>query len=388
MNLLAALMLLSLADIPQVEVETLAGVKTTGQLISVDAAGWKIKTADQEVSVEARSVLTMRLASGAAAVEKRGGIEAVLIDGAKVSASTIVLSGTEASIESNIAGNMTLPRSVLASVRLGASPTAVDESWSELLVREKKQDMLVIRKGEVLDFVEGVVGELTAETVKFLLDGDNITIKRENVFGMIFYQRTPPPSAEPVARVEFINGDKLLLRQISSDGSVFSLTTATGGKLSVPIDQVKELDMSFGKLKWLSDVKPRDIQHEFRFIDVGAAYEVNEDVYGGRLRIGNKVFDRGVSIRSKTQVRYRLDGDYNRFQSWLGIQKGYAGDVRVVVSVDGKALHESVVKPNDAPVRIDLDVAGKYSLEVLVDYGTVQSDIGDHLVLADAVLLK
>ena len=388
MNFLAALMLLNLADVPQVEVETLAGVKTTGQLISVDAAGWKIKTADREVAVEARSVLSMRLAAGAATVEKRGGIEAVLVDGAKVSATTIVLSGTEATVESNIAGNMTIPRGALASVRLVASPTAVDESWAELLLREKKQDMLVIRKGEVLDFVEGVVGEVTAETVKFLLDGDNIAIKRDNVFGVIFYQRTPPPGVEPIARVEFINGDMLLLRQVSSDGSVFSLATVGGGKLSVPIDQVKAIDMSFGKLKWLSDVKPRDLQHEFRFIDVGAAYEVNEDVYGGRLRIGNKVYDRGISIRSKTQVRYRLDGDYSRFQSWLGIQKGYAGDVRVVVSADGKSLHESVVKSNDPPVRIDLDIAGKNSLEILVDYGTVQSDIGDHFVLADAVLLK
>jgi hypothetical protein len=388
MKLMAALMLLNLADAPQVEIEAVSGQKTVGQVMSLDAAGWTIKTSEKEVKLDARSVLSMRLTAGAGTVGKRGGVEVVLEDGAHIGAKTIELDGKQATLESNIAGKLSLDRTVLASVRLVASPTAVDETWAELLKREKKQDMLVIRKGEVLDFVEGVIGKVTAEHVNLLLDDENVPVPRAKVFGLIFYQRASQKSAKASARVDFINGDRLLLRQVASDGTAFHMTAVTGAKFSVPINQVKELDLSFGKLKWLSDLEPRDIKHEFRLIDVGSEYEVNEDVDGGRLRIGNNEYTRGVSIRSKTEVRYRLDGDYNRFQSWVGIQKGYGGDVRIVIKADGKPLHNSIVKPNEKPVRIDLDVGGKYSLEVLVDYGTVQSDVGDHLVLADAVLLK
>ena len=388
MKLMAALMLLNLADVPQVEVETIGGSKTVGQVVSVDAAGWTIKADGKDVSLTARSVLSMRLVSGAAPVQKRGDIEVELIDGAKLGVSKVALMGKAIEVESSIVGKMTIPRTAVASVRLMGAQAALVESWKGLLERDKKQDMLVTSKGVVLDFYEGVIGKMTDEKVNFLLDDTSIGVPRNKVFGLIFHHRTEAGGPKPSASIEFINGDKLLLRQASSDGEVFNLTTATGGKLSVPINQVKSVDMSYGKLKWLSSLEPRDVKHEYRFIDVGAAYEVNEDVYGGRLRIGNSVYNRGISIRSRTEVRYRLDGDYNRFQTWVGIQKGYAGDVNIVISVDGKPIHKSVVKQGTPPVRLDLEVGGKYSMEILVDYGTVKSDIGDHLVLGDAVLLK
>jgi hypothetical protein len=73
----------------------------------------------------------------------------------------------------------------------------------------------------------------------------------------------------------------------------------------------------------------------------------------------------------------------------MGIQHGYAGDVHVEMSVDGQRLLTRDVTPQDeAPFEVDLDVSGKFVLEILVDYGKVESDIGDHLVLAEARLLK
>jgi hypothetical protein len=73
----------------------------------------------------------------------------------------------------------------------------------------------------------------------------------------------------------------------------------------------------------------------------------------------------------------------------MGIQHGYAGDVYVEISADGqKLLAESVSPLDKEPFNVELDVSGKFQLEILVDYGTVESDIGDHLVLAEARLLK
>ena len=73
----------------------------------------------------------------------------------------------------------------------------------------------------------------------------------------------------------------------------------------------------------------------------------------------------------------------------MGIQHGYAGDVHVQISADGQHLLTQDVSPQDeAPFKIDLNISGKFTLEILVDYGKVESDIGDHLVLAEARLLK
>ena len=112
---------------------------------------------------------------------------------------------------------------------------------------------------------------------------------------------------------------------------------------------------------------------------------------GGPLRLGNKIYSRGLCIHSKTLLKYRLGGEYRRFQAVTGIDhlvasNGY-GDCRLVISGDGKKLLEADVKAKDSPRPLDLDVANVVNLEVLVDFGG-NLDISDHLDLADAKLVK
>ena len=135
-------------------------------------------------------------------------------------------------------------------------------------------------------------------------------------------------------------------------------------------------------------MKPRDLKHEYQIINIQPELKVNRSLYGEPLKIGSRSFDRGICVRSKTNVRYRLNGDFNRFQTWIGIQDTYKGDVVVTISCDGTELFSGEVAPEDDPKRLDLDVSGKYSLEILVDYGKLDLDIGDLFVLGDARLLK
>ncbi len=260
-----------------------------------------------------------------------------------------------------------------------------------MLNKERRQDWLVIDKGEVLDYYEGVIGKITDTHVHLLLDGDEVPVKRERVFGLLFYQadrnRTPPATV----RVDLVSGDRLFSRAVALDAGDFIVNLAAGPEAVIPVDRVRSVDFSYGKLTWLSDMEPREIRHEFQWIDSAEIkeYRADRDTYGKRLKLAGRIYERGVCIRSKTTVRYRLDGDYTRFQALMGIQQGYSGDVHVRFVVDGAELQQSAVEPGaKEPTRIDLDVNGKFSLEVIVDYGKADSDIGDHLVLANARLLK
>ena len=74
------------------------------------------------------------------------------------------------------------------------------------------------------------------------------------------------------------------------------------------------------------------------------------------------------------------------------IDKG--GDVHVVISGDGKVLHESdvsVLGPDGKtalpPIPLDLNISGVRDLEILVDFGG-NNEISDHLDLADAKVTK
>jgi hypothetical protein len=387
MKTLLTWLVLAFADGPQVDVATLNGQQKTGELVSVDAKEWKLRVNGREESIAASDILTATWPPATAKLEAAP-FELKLIDGSKLAVTQATLEGDWLTVESASLGKQKLARTTIASLRLGAPAGPIEQSWADLSQRDKKQDMLVIRKNDVLDFVEGVVGKITATDVQVLLDGEPVTVKREKVFGVVVYQRATS-NQKPVGSLELMNGDKLFARSVVLTNGQFQVTLPTGGEASVPLIQVRRVDFSLGKLTWLGDLKPRDMKHDFILMDGLPEYGVDRSLLGERLRVGDKFFDRGVWIHSKTRLKYRLEGDYSRFQAWMGIQSSHTGNVHVEFLADGqKLLAADVMAGAKAPQRVDLDLKGKFVLEVVVDYGDDGDDIGDHLTLGDARLTK
>jgi hypothetical protein len=383
----AVMVLLAMVNAPQVEISTIEGTRHSGSLTSADGASWKIEIDGKAVEVPMSSILEARLQTKGEG-QPAPPHETVLTDGSRIGTSSVALSGDKLTIAAASTDAIEIPRSVVGNIRLAESPSSLDDQWVALLERERREDWLVLRKQDKLDFVPGVISRINETHVFLLLDGDTVSVPRPKVFGVILRQRQTRKS-ELTGIVELVSGDRLAVRSVVSKGADFMLQLAAGPSIVVSMQSVQVFDFSAGKLTWLSSLKPRDIKHEFRFIDPAAPLKNDKDVWGDELQLGNQTFSRGVCLRSKTVVRYRLNGDYSRFVSLMGIQHGYAGDVHVEMSVDGQRLLTRDVTPQDGtPFAVDLDVSGKFVLEILVDYGKVESDIGDHLVLAEARLLK
>ena len=394
MNAIAALLVLAFADpAPTVDIATLSLKHSRGELISADAAGWKLRRDGQEETVAIDDILTVEVLAAAKPASSPA-LQVMLMDGSKLNAAQVGQESDAVTIESSSLGAQKLARAAVSSIRFAASPSLVDASWIELLQRERRQDLLVVKKGDVLDFVEGVVSKITANEVQVLLDKEPVTLKREKVFGVIYFQKAAA-TQKPSGLVELVNGDRLFVRRVSASDGQFVLSLMSGAEAKIPLSDVQRLDLSLSKT-WLSDLKPRDVKYEPSFLSLGAnatpldAYRADYDVdtQNRRLQVRDKEFHRGVSIRSKTLLRYRLNGDYARLRSWMGIQKGFYGDVHVELSLDGQKVLAADVLPEKEPQAIDLDVSGKFVLDVLVDYGANNYDVGDHLVLGHARLTK
>ncbi|MFN0055741.1 MAG: NPCBM/NEW2 domain-containing protein [Planctomycetales bacterium] len=375
-------------DLPSVEVTTLKGERHQGALVELSDRALRLSRESETIDLSLAEVLEVHLASPPT-TEPASGARVVLADGTQVTCREFAVRKNQATLDSLQCGAFAVPIARVAHVRLGISTAKLDEAWEGLLARESKKDLLVLRKEDSLDFLDGVAGDI-GEKISFLIDGDEIPVARDRVYGLIL-RRKAGNLSKPICQMTLTGGDRLQASRVAWDGSQFLVRLAAGADLTLAEDAPLHLDFSAGKVKYLSQLEPRDAKYVSFWGDEPIIHEYRRDrsLDGAPLTLAGKVYPRGIALHSKSTLRYRLAGDYARFQAMLGIDDSVRrqGHVRVVISGDGKSLYAGDVKGTDPPRPLDLDVGGVRDLEILVDFGA-DLDIADHLDLADAKLIK
>jgi hypothetical protein len=149
------------------------------------------------------------------------------------------------------------------------------------------------------------------------------------------------------------------------------------------------LTVEGGRRVYLGSLTPTSANEEGAFGTVWP-HRVDHDLDGSPLNLRGTRYAHGVVAHSKATLTWDLGGAYLRLHALAGITDLVApeGDCALAISGDGKVLFSrDSIKGTDAALPVDLDVSGVKVLEMRVDYGA-RYDIGDHLALADAWLLK
>jgi hypothetical protein len=373
---------------PPVELTTLTGRRVTGALVELSPEHASMKSHGKDVRIPLVEVLDLRTMRPKPAVppdSRRP--ELTLTDGSRLYWTALRVGDRQISVETSQLGKFTVPLTAVSSVRFASLDRQVADAWKDLSARDVTQDMLVIAKGSVLDHLDGTVGTVDGTSIHFVLDGEERAAKREKVFGIVYARRNADAS-KPVCELSTTGGDLLKVQNVAWSASQLKIGLLGGAQLVVPAELVLSLDFSSGKVRYLSQLEPREVKYT-PFFDQVWTYCRDRPRDGGSLRLGNKEYARGLWIHSRTFLKYRLSGDYRRFQAVMGIDQAVAplGNVHVVISGDGKTLLESDVRGSDPPQNLDLDVAGVRDLDILVDFGG-DLDIADHLDLADAKVIK
>ncbi len=386
---------------PAAEIETLKGDRLEGDLTALDASTVVLKKGGSSTTIPLAEVLELRFPA-APPPEPSTGPRIALHDGSRLTLTAFSVADDQARCETSF-GSFRVPVARLSHVRFGISTTKLDEAWNALLKRESKNDLLVVKKEDVLDFLAGTASDV-GDKIGFLLDGDEVPVSRDKVYGIIFHRRAPS-LPRPVCEVRLSGGDVLAITRFAWDGGDLKVRTAAGIDLTVPAAQLAALDFSAGKVQYLSQLEPRDVKY-VPFFEIIWEYRRDRSLDGTPLSVGGKSYARGLALHSKTTLRYRIAGEYTRFQAVAGIDDTVAqlnrpfigadgkpderyssAYVRLVISGDGKPLFNSIVKGTDAPRSLDLDVTNVRDFEILVDFGN-EADVADHLDLAGARFLK
>ena len=390
---LACLLLLSdpAADVPggvPAVVTTLDGTATEGTITAIDAEAVRIDDQAQPLgevqTVDIVDVVPERLDDAGCVVQLADGTIWVAADATRTTReTTITLPGNE----SGAAGEtVTAPSESVRSIRLAILDEATADGWADLLDGDRRDDLLVVRKGDRLDFVACVVGEITAETIAVRVGGRDRTLPRTKAFGVIFPARSARTKAAAV--VALTDGSRVPASAVTFDGAAFTIATATGQRLTRAADAVAAVDLAGGRMVRLASLTPR-VQYEQkdRIFDGQRALRVGQNVLGMPPYVGARTDPQAIWMHSGTRARFPLPRGSVRLQATAGIDEIDGADIParpIAVSVlgDGESLWSQTLQPRE-PVTLDVPLDGVRQLTIEVE-GFTPDGIREHLVLLGA----
>lgn len=396
-----------------------------GEIVTVDSRILSLATANgSRESVSIDRVLRIETAVGpaVAAAAQRG--EVLFVDGTRISASDFATEGAEAILlGTTLSSGGNTPINVkLDQVRavrlmpLEANVPTLESEWKDLLAGNAAGDLIVIRKAGAanLNFVEGTLGDTRAAAVSFTLDGETMEVNRNKVFGVLYFRQKAPESS--AAAVITGPGLRIPASKVSYSDGQFVVDSVALGRVTLPASAIDAIDYSIDRLQYLSDLDP--VRHTwspspteavaksllgsvardraFYAPDLTLEYpfeSLSDDEASSAGLSEIKVFRKGLAIRSRTEVVYRVPAGFESFRATAGIDPRTRATGNVVVTLvgDGRTLVEQPIRGQDGPVELECNVAGIKQLGIVVDFGDSKSwnrGTGDNLHLGGARFIK
>lgn len=376
-----------------VAVTTLAGEEVSGRMTQLDDRQLLLTTAagDRALTVANLLQVTLQPKASPAAPDISAWVE--LVDGTRLVGASFTAAAGKAKFKSH-GQDVEITTRMLAHVRFRQHDERLAKQWEDSLSRADASDLIVVRVGENLDYVDGVIKEVTADNVVLELDGETRPLSRERVDGLVFFNPNKPNFGDPVCIVDA--GTPIRARSLKLAEGGFELMTLSGARMTLAAADVRSLDFSAGKLLYLGDVEP-DSTDVVKYLGPAIPLELemhkprrNQSPDGQPLTIEGTSYKKGLGIRSRTELAYRLRNGYRRLEAIAGIDdevRGKGGNVRLLIKGDDRVLFDETIDDVRGAVPLSLDVSGVNRLTILVDFGENQG-FADHLDLANVRVLK
>lgn len=393
----------ALAELPVV-VTQVDGSRLSGSLEKWHTDSISLRTENGTVSIAASQLLRIGWSSSKAKTAAETNF-LQLVDGTRVPYETFVVEDRQATIRSPLATEpLALPTERIGYIQFRSdAPDLTDV--------ELEGDSLVIykKKSGTFDRLSGVLGDVTTEQVQFSWEGDKIPVKRTKVAALAYFHAKTPKAEKAVCWLRLQGGGQLPVASLKINADSLAVRTTGDLAFSIPIISVIAADYSEGKLTYLSNLTPRSQTWHPR-IDLPKTAEMIQSyglprrdqsfsgsaitlawpdkktgILGGR----RKTFEKGLALRSRTTLRYRLPAGMTRFLTTAGIDPETAaeGHVTLEIFADNRSIWQGEISGGEEPTKINVELGRARELRIVVDYGE-NLDFGDRLHLAEACVSR
>jgi hypothetical protein len=389
-----------------VELKTLKGESIKGEVVSLTAKEIVIASDGKKVTTSLDQVLNITFSdeyTKFGADDKYILVE--LTDGTQLKCAKVGLKGKEATLQTLQDQKITLPMTRLSWILNDAhDPKNVQAFKERVLGKRKARDILAIKVDDVVNPVEGTIGDADekGETIEFLQrrvrDGKEELTKREVELSRplaLFWNQAGAASAlKPVVcRMYDLHRNLLYVSELKQEGDGYTVVTSAGATLKYTNKQVAKLDYSTGKLAYLSDLEPAELKQPNALQLFGKLLSRDQNLDGNPIRLAGTEYKHGLAIHSTTEVEYNLDGEYRELKGVVGIDDDVGGgDAPVVFKVYGddvQMLKWTVTRQDKERVRnLALTIKDVRKLKIVVTTEHPIDALDTHLTVAEARVQK
>lgn len=280
--------------------------------------------------------------------------------------------------DAGVAATLTLPQ-VLAVWDSAADASAINRANEPA-----NQDTAYIRDKDdpaVIRSVSGKIKALDDQSLTFEFRGQDRTIGRERIAGLVLAHadRPAPPRPGFHQTLSLRSGQILPGKLIALDDEQAAFELIGGGRVQVPRSVMIALRCENGRRVDLTRIDPT-AEEAIPYFGLSFKHRVNQSFAGDEVRLFNgTTYERALAVHSKSRLHYKLDRPAESFRADFGLLDpgGKLGNVTARVIGDDKVLWEQAdITAKSQPIQVQVDLTGVKRLVLEVDFGQGQ-DVGD-----------
>jgi hypothetical protein len=390
----AIVTILSALSADAAEIKLLDGTTLSGDVVALDAASLRIVQNGQERTIPFKDLMAVDWGTSSRPPTRVPYLRIRLVDGSLLYCLSAAIK--ETTVEARLLSGQPVgfPLDALHHLACDAQDAASLQALEAIIAEAPAQDVVRVlaRDGSTVDPYEGTIlrgsgdGNRLAFKAQSLENVSNIDVAR--LRGLYFSRKQAGLGAQAIGRVYDVFGNCITAISLELNRDECRIATANGFLLVLPRAALTQLDLTPGKLAYLSDLEPLRVEETPILADL-YHYRRDKNLEGGPLSVGRRVYPKGLALHSKSILEYDVAG-YSSFRCILGLDDAMAGPAHAVVRIEGdaKELLSTILSSRDnKPQEVSLSIKGVRTLRLIVDYGE-DLDLGDHVDFADARIIK
>jgi hypothetical protein len=380
----------------EVRAETLDARITSGRLVALSPKGVTLKTKTGDAKIPLVDLAEMKFADPADPMTVPGQMVVLTSHGQYVTGAKLTADAGKVNFTNSSLGRLTFAFSGVAEMyfpRSTKSAADVVKKCRSLELARGDQDLVVVaQKSGTWLGIKGTCKSIDDKALTFSWKNEDRMINRATVRA-VFLASTGSTQGEKFSGLLTLrDGTSLRFASLTGEKSAFNLGLPGSGDAKIKITAGSLAGVKFvsDRVMNLSDLKPQSVK-QHGLLDTTMGWKVNRSVSGGAILLGGRNYSTGLGLHSFCELTYKLDARFKSLITVVGIDDVVRprGDAKLTFLGDGKELTAPLrVSGKDKPQSLRVELTGVKTLIIRVGFGKDLLDVGDHVNLAGARLIK